>query len=144
MKEQVLKTLADLGFVTEQRGDHGYSFDYEECHLIYIATQDDDDEFLNIVAPHITDLNEMNELDFYKVIAFATQHLQYVKAYPYHDCLWLGYERQVRPGEDLEDILPRMIVSLERAIQFTHTLKARLEAGMNIDLTASDDNDDDK
>lgn len=139
MKENVLNTLSALGFTTEALGDFGYGFDYEDRHFIYIPTKDDDEEFLNIVAPGVVDLDEMNEQDYYKLMAFASQHLQYAKAYPYHDSLWIGYERQVRPTEDLEDILPRMVIVLESAIRFTHMLKARLEAGKSIDLTAPDD-----
>lgn len=115
MKEKVLNALKNLGFETEGLGQFGYGFDYEGNHLVWIDS--DDEELLTLAVPGIMDKEENNELRFYQLMDKLNSVLKYIKVNEYGDSMWLFYERQIIGEEDLEQVLPHMIVHLEQALR---------------------------
>ena len=56
--------------------------------------------------------------------------LKYIKAYLLGDSVWLFYERQLMGEEDLETVIPRMILHLEAGLEFARKSMAELEEPM--------------
>lgn len=115
MNEKILNALHNLGFETEGLGQFGYGFDYEGIHLVWIDS--DDEELLTLAVPGIMDKEENNELKFYLLMDKLNSVLKYIKVNEYGDSMWLFYERQIIGEEDLEQVLPHMIVHLEQALR---------------------------
>lgn len=115
MKEKVLNALKNLGFETEGLGQFGYGFDYEGIHFVWIDS--DDEELLTLAVPGIMDKEENNDLKFYQLMDKLNSVLKYIKVNEYGDSMWLFYERQIIGEEDLEQVLPHMIVHLEQALR---------------------------
>lgn len=115
MNEKILNALNSLGFETEKLGQFGYGFDYEGVHYVWIDS--DDDELLTIAIPGVLDKEDNSELKFYQLMDKLNSVLKYIKVNEYGDSMWLFYEREIIGDEDLEQILPRMIVHLEQALR---------------------------
>ena len=95
----------------------GYGFQYEGKHFLYMYNEDDED-FLNISLPGVLDIDDENNTTFYQVMDKLNSTLKYVKAYKLNDSMWLFYERELFGGEDLKQVLSRMILHLEAALMF--------------------------
>lgn len=130
MKEKILSTFKNLGFLMEDMQELGYGFDYEGLHYLWLNY---DDEFLNIAIPAVLNKSDLDELAFYQVINRVNATLRYVKANEVGDSLWLFYEREMIGEEDFEVLLPHMILNLEHAVRFLR----------NGDQDANNDNDGD-
>ena len=131
MKEKILNTLRELGFVIEERTSEAFEFEYEGRNYLYLYN-DDDQDFINICMPAVAEFEDSEDLHLYKVADKMNATLKYVKTYRYGDSLWLYYEREAfSEEEDLKEILTRMIYRLEGAYNFIG--KA---------LKDTDDNDD--
>lgn len=115
MKEKVLNALKNLGFETEGLGQFGYGFDYEGIHFVWIDS--DDEELLTIAIPGVLDKEDNSDLKFYQLMDKLNSVLKYIKVNEYGDSMWLFYERQIIGEEDLEQVLPHMIVHLEQALR---------------------------
>lgn len=114
MKEKILNTFKNLGFEMEDFEELGYGFDYEGLH--YLLLNNDEEEFLNIAIPAVYEKSDSNELEFYKVIDKLNTALKYIKANELFGSIWLFYEREMIGEEDLEKLLPKMILHLEHAV----------------------------
>jgi hypothetical protein len=112
MKEKVLETLKSLGFETKDF-EIGYGFEFEGSHFLYLPS--DDEHFLSIALPSVSEFDEENELDGYVLMNKVNREMKYVKTARVGDDIWLFYERNLLDDEDLKDVLERMIFSLEAA-----------------------------
>lgn len=117
MKEKILEAFKALGFEMEELEGMGYGFQYEGKHFLYMYNEDDED-FLNISLPGVLDIDDENNTTFYQVMDKLNGTLKYVKAYKLNDSMWLFYERELFGGEDLKQVLSRMILHLEAALMF--------------------------
>ena len=117
MKEKILEAFKALGFEMEELEGMGYGFQYEGKHFLYMYNEDDED-LLNISLPGVLDIDDGNDTTFYQVMDKLNGTLKYVKAYKLNDSMWLFYERELFGGEDLKQVLSRMILLLEAALMF--------------------------
>ena len=117
MKEKILDAFKALGFEMEELEGMGYGFQYEGKHFLYMYNEDDED-FLNVSLPGVLDIDDENNTTFYQVMDKLNGTLKYVKAYKLNDSMWLFYERELFGGEDLKQVLSRMILHLEAALMF--------------------------
>lgn len=117
MKEKILEAFKALGFEMEELEGMGYGFQYEGKHFLYMYNEDDED-FLNISLPGVLDIDDENNTTFYHVMDKLNGTLKYVKAYKLNGSMWLFYERELFGGEDLKQVLSRMILHLEAALMF--------------------------
>ena len=115
MNEKILNALHNLGFETDKLGQFGYGFDYEGIHFVWIDS--DDEELLTIAIPGVLDKEDNSDLKFYQLMDKLNSVLKYIKVNEYGDSMWLFYERQIIGEEDLEQVLPHMIVHLEQALR---------------------------
>ncbi len=126
MKEKILEAFKALGFEMEELEGMGYGFQYEGKHFLYMYNEDDED-FLNISLPGVLDIDDENNTTFYQVMDKLNGTLKYVKAYKLNDSMWLFYERELFGGEDLKQILSRMILHLEAGLMFLRRAMASSE-----------------
>ena len=139
MKEQILDAFKALGFEMEEMEGLGYGFQYEGKHYLYMYNEDDED-FLNISIPAVLDLDDENNVGFYQVMDKLNGTLKYVKANKLNDSMWLFYERELFGGEDLKQVLSRMIFHLEAGFYFLHRAMESSDDGSD---TVSDETDSD-
>lgn len=145
MKEQILDAFKALGFEMEEMEGLGYGFQYEGKHYLYMYNEDDED-FLNISIPAVLDLDDENNVGFYQVMDKLNGTLKYVKANKLNDSMWLFYERELFGGEDLKQVLSRMILHLEAGFYFLHRAMESSDDGCDTvsDKTDSDTDSDSK
>ena len=79
-------------------------------------------DFLSIALPGVLDLE--NDTTFFQVMDKLNGTLKYVKGYKLNDSMWLFYERELFGGEDLTQVISRMILHLEAALMFLHRAMA--------------------
>ena len=137
MKEKILDAFKALGFEMEDMEGLGYGFEYEGKHFLYMYNEDDED-FLNIALPAVLDMDDENNMGFYQVMDKINGTLKYVKANKLNDSMWLFYERELFGGEDLKQILSRMILHLEAGLMFLRRAMASSEEDSD---SASEDTD---
>ena len=70
------------------------------------------------------DLENENDTTFFQVMDKLNGTLKYVKGYKLNDSMWLFYERELFGGEDLTQVISRMILHLEAALMFLHRAMA--------------------
>lgn len=141
MKEKILQTLRELGFICEFVDDLGYDFSYESTHYLYLPN-DKDEKFLNICIPVIADMDSNNLLASYQMVDKLNHELKYTKAYVVSGKVWLFYERELLENDDLADVLAGMILCLDGCLHFAHHLYR--QAGMPIDQDEEDGTDSDE
>ena len=143
MKEQILNTFATMGFQLDEMEGLGYGFRYEGINYIYMPN-DDDEDFLNLAIPAISEVTEDNINAALMLMDKLNLTVKYVKANRLGDSIWLFYERELYGGEDLEELLPRMILHLEAAINFFHSVMESIknEVESSDDDTPADDTEE--
>ena len=144
MKEKILEAFKALGFEMEELEGMGYGFDYEGKHFLYMYNEDDED-FLNISLPGVLDIDNENDTTFYQVMDKLNGTLKYVQAYKLNDSMWLFYERELFGGEDLKQVLSRMILHLEAGLMFLRRAMANSDdsdGGSETDASDETDNSD--
>jgi hypothetical protein len=144
MKEKILEAFKALGFEMEELEGMGYGFDYEGKHFLYMYNEDDED-FLNISLPGVLDIDNENDTTFYQVMDKLNGTLKYVKAYKLNDSMWLFYERELFGGEDLKQVLSRMILHLEAGLMFLRRAMANSDdsdGGIETEATDKSDKED--
>ena len=142
MKEKILDAFKALGFEMEELEGFGYGFEYEGKHFLYMYNEDDED-FLNLALPAVLDIDNENNVGFYQVMDKINGTLKYVKANKLNDSMWLFYERELFGGEDLKQLLSRMILHLEAGLMFLRRAMASSEEE-NEDASEVTDSDTDK
>lgn len=133
MKEKVLETLVNLGFQLEQ-SEIGYMFDYEGMHYLYMPN-DGDEAFLSISIPMFYHHDEDNTAVCCVLTECLNSELKYLKVYTMADSLWLFYERNLFDNDDLEMIIPHMILSLDEGLKLARKRLDKIEA----DFASNDD-----
>lgn len=141
MKDKILEAFKALGFEMEELEGIGYGFEYEGKHFLYMYN-DDDEDFLNISLPGVLDIDNENDTTFYQVMDKLNGTLKYVKAYKFNDCMWLFYERELFGGEDLKQVISRMILHLEAALMFLRRATANSDDSDGGTETEAADNAD--
>lgn len=119
MKEQILSSLKNMGFTVEEIEDFGFLFQYEGTNLVY-APNSKDEDFLNICAPGVTDIQENTpSINIYELANKLNSELNYIKAYVMEGRLWIGYEmnRDIAK-EELNEVLGNMIAYLDAAVNY--------------------------
>lgn len=114
MKERILETFAELGFILEQLEDSCYDFDYEDKHMM-LLTGKEDDGYLSISIPRIYGLEDGNPLVFSQLIDRINSDLKYIKAYEIGNYIWIFYQRDIEGDSDLKLSISRMIMHLDAA-----------------------------
>ena len=132
MKEKILEAFDYLGFKMDHMEGLGYGFEYEGSNYFYMP-MDNDEDYVSICVPGIYEIEEGEDLFYYKLMDKVNSSMKYVKCYKYGDRVWLFYERELLGGEDLLLLLSHMILSLEASYIFARktmaALKAEEEAG---------------
>ena len=119
MKEKILNTLKEIGFTVEEIEDFGFLFQYEGTNLVY-APNSKDENFLNICAPGVTDIQENDtSINIYELANKLNCELNYIKAYVMEGRLWIGYEMNAAISEDnTQEVLGHMISYLDAAVNY--------------------------
>jgi hypothetical protein len=145
MKEQILNVFATLGFQLEEMEGFGYGFQYEGINYLFMPNEDDE-EFLNISVPAILEINDDNIHAALMLMDKMNSTLKYVKANKLNDSMGLFYERELFGGEDLKQILSRMILHLEAGLMFLRRTMASSEEDSDSasEVTDSDTDTDGK
>lgn len=138
MKEKILEVLANLGFKTEAADEMGYVFEYEGMRLLYIPN-DDDEDFLVIALPGFYDYDEEKIGPYVALSEKLNSTLKYVKAYTIANSMWLFYERELFGGENLEEIISRMVLRLEAGLMVARDTIKEMEASFDNDNDANGD-----
>ncbi len=138
MKEKILKVLRKLGFELEKIADDDiYSFEYEGINLLYICDSGND-EMLCLAVPGIYSMEDGNMPHYSTLLDTLNFSMRYAKAYTVADKLWLFYEREVLEGEDLEEIIQRMILRLQKGFLASRTILETMDSAQEGDA----DNDE--
>lgn len=131
MKESIFNAFKTLGFELERMGEAGYKFEYEGIHYLWMDS--DDDNFLNISIPAILDMDDVDELLFYKLMDMLNSSLKYVKAYKLVNHIWLFYEYELHENDNIETLLPSMIIHLEMSVRKIKDIWKETEESENSD-----------
>lgn len=143
MKEKILEIFKKLGFNLEYIEELGYSFNYEGGNMLWLYNEDDEN-FLNISVPAVYECNEDNIAQTCALILKINSTLKYVKSYSVGTNLWLFYEREISENEDLDSVIPNMIIHLDAALKFTRDAIDEIEKiCCNEDAEDNDDDDND-
>jgi len=140
MKEKILAAFENLGFNLEDTESLGYTFNYEGINCLYMYNEDDEN-FLNISAPGIYDLEEDNKEKYEELKEKINSTLKYIKAYTLGNSLWLFYERDLLDNDDLEEVIRHMILHLAAALMFARDTIEKMDNGEGDDDTDDDNND---
>ena len=133
MKQKILDALKSLGFKVNDLGENGfYGFRYESNNLMYMYNEHDDD-FLNIAAPFVQEIDPDNELLYYQLMDNINSKLKYVKAYRMENDVWLFVEHELMETDDLNTVLMSMIAHLDMGVTIFHDALARIEADEDVD-----------
>lgn len=140
MKEKILQTLRELGFVPEKVEDLGYGFDYEGHKYLYMYN-DEDENFLCFTVSNIMKITERNSSLAETLINSINLRRKYIKACRFGENVLFSYERELSGGEDLRLVVGSMILHLNRALSVAKLSLDGLDE--SLDHEDKDDNDDD-
>ena len=140
MKEKILAAFENLGFNLEDIESLGFSFNYEGINYLYMYNEDDEN-FLNISVPSISDLEKDNKEKYEELKEKINSTLKYVKAYTLGDSLWIFYERDLLGNEDLEEVIRHMILHLAAALMFARDSIGKIDNGESDEGSDNDNND---
>ena len=133
MKQKILDALRSLGFKVNDLGENGfYGFRYESNNLMYMYNEHDED-FLNIAAPFVQEIDPDNELLYYQLMDNINSKLKYVKAYRMENDVWLFVEHELMETDDLNTVLMSMIAHLDMGVTIFHDALAKIEADEDVD-----------
>lgn len=142
MEEKILAAFKELGFQLEDMEDLGYGFRYEGKHFLYMKSENDP-EFLNITVPAVIDIDDKDDINFYKMMDQVNGTLKYVKAYELNDSMWLFYERELTGDEDLKKVLKNMILRLDNGYNFLNkNMSDAVEDNDNVNKDEDDSDND--
>lgn len=128
MKQKILDALKSLGFKVNDLGENGfYGFRYECNNFMYMYNEHDED-FLNIAAPFVQEIDPDNELLYYQLMDNINSKLKYVKAYRMENDVWLFVEHELMETDDLNTVLMSMIAHLDMGVTIFHDALAKIEA----------------
>ena len=132
-----MEAFGNLGFKLEDAGNGGYSFTYEGLNLLLLYNENDED-FLNIALPGIIEADDRKVLQICALMEKINSTLKYVKAYLFGDRVWMFYERELLGGEDLSQVISRMILHLEAGLQFVRKTITEIENTMTKEFSGEE------
>ena len=138
MKEKIFDAFKALGFKLEDLDGTALGFHYEGRSFLLLPSEEDE-EFLNIALPCVLETDDVDEETFNEAKERLNSTLKYVKTYKAFGGLTLFYERELIGGEDLKDVIRRMILHLEAGHFFLH--HRLLRTGDDGDNGSTDDSD---
>lgn len=119
MKEKILEAFKALGFKVEDLDGTAYGFHYEGRNFL-LFPNDADEDFLNIALPCVLEPDDVDEQVFTEAMEKVNSTLRYVKAYKAFGGMSLFYEWEISGGEDLKEVIRRMILHIEAGHFFLH------------------------
>ncbi len=130
IKEQVLKALSALGFISEEIEGFGYRFDYEGLTLIY-SEDDEDSKCVTLIAPDVFDISEDNRTAVLEAMVKLCGKMKYVQPHiMFENQVWLNYQYYTNDNEVTATLIEHMI----RVLAFSTITFQKIING--------DDNDD--
>ena len=128
MREGILEAFAEFGFDVTPIGNVGFEFTYEATKMLCFPDAIDED-FFSICIPRIYELEKDCPMVFMDLINRINSSMKYIKAYPVGAGVWLCYERELLPDEDLLDIIPRIIIHLDAALALARKILLEIKTG---------------
>ena len=114
-KEIILDQLKAMGFEPIELGDVGFVFNYEDMNYLYMP-DDDDEQFLRIVIPHLFEVTEENRVAVLDAMHETGLMLKYAKVcIMYENAAWAIYEHRLASTDNLAELLEHIIRVLEAA-----------------------------
>lgn len=114
-KEIILDQLKAMGFEPIELGDVGFVFKYEDMNYIYMP-DDDDEQFLRIVIPHLFEVTDENLVAVLDAMHETGLMLKYAKVcIMYENATWAIYEHRLTSTDNLAELLEHIIRVLEAA-----------------------------
>lgn len=114
-KEIILDQLKAMGFEPIELGDVGFVFKYEDMNYLYMP-DDDDEQFLRIVIPHLFEVTEENRMAVLEAMHETSLLLKYAKVnIMYESAAWAVYEHRLTTTDNLPELLEHIIRLLEAA-----------------------------
>lgn len=112
-KEIILDQLKAMGFEPIELGDVGFVFKYEDMNYLYMP-DDDDEQFLRIVIPHLFEVTDENRVSVLEAMHETGIMLKYAKVcIMYENSTWAIYEHRLTSTENLPELLEHIIRVLE-------------------------------
>lgn len=112
-KEIILDQLKAMGFEPIELEDVGYVFKYEDMNYLYMP-DDDDEQFLRIVIPHLFEVTDENRVAVLEAMHETGLMLKYAKVcIMYENAAWAIYEHCLNSTENLPELLEHIIRVLE-------------------------------
>ena len=112
-KEIILDQLKAMGFEPIELGDVGFVFKYEDTNYLYMP-DDDDEQFLRIVIPHLFEVTDENRVAVLDAMHETGLILKYAKVcIMYENAAWAIYEHRLNSTENLAELLEHIIRVLE-------------------------------
>lgn len=119
-KDIILDQLKTMGFEPIELGDVGYVFKYEDMNYLYMP-DDDDEQFLRIVIPHLFEVTDENRVAVLDAMHETGLMLKYAKVcIMYENAAWAIYEHRLTSGENLYELLEHIIRVLEATVHVFH------------------------
>lgn len=114
-KEIILDQLKAMGFEPIELGDVGFVFKYEDMNYLYMP-DDDDEQFLRIVIPHLFEVTDENRVAVLDAMHETGLMLKYAKVcIMYENAAWTIYEHRLTSTDNLAELLEHIIRVLEAA-----------------------------
>lgn len=114
-KEIILDQLKAMGFEPIELGDVGFVFKYEDMNYLYMP-DDDDEQFLRIVLPHLFEVTDENRVAVLDAMHETGLMLKYAKVcIMYENAAWAIYEHRLTFTDNLAELLEHIICVLEAA-----------------------------
>lgn len=114
-KEIILDQLKAMGFEPIELGDVGFVFKYEDMNYLYMP-DDDDEQFLRIVLPHLFEVTAENRVAVLDAMHETGLMLKYAKVCIMHEnAAWAIYEHRLTSTDNLAELLEHIIRVLEAA-----------------------------
>lgn len=122
-KEIILDQLKAMGFEPIELGDVGFVFKYEDMNYLYMPN-DDDEQFLRIVIPHLFKVTDENRVAVLDAMHETGLMLKYAKVcIMYENAVWAIYDHRLTSTDNLAELLEHIIRVLEAA---AHVLYKKL------------------
>lgn len=117
IKEEVLCSLRELGFLPEQISDAVYSIDYEESKIYYMV-EGDDIKSVSFATTKIFDITDENRQAVNSALLQLNNHVKFVQANaPSGKCVWLSYHHFFGDNVVTTDVIGHMVKALSYAVK---------------------------
>lgn len=115
-KEIIIDQLKAMGFEPIELGDAGIVFKYEDMNYLYMP-DDDDEQFLRIVIPHLFEVTDENRVAVLDAMHETGLMLKYAKVcIMYENAAWAVYEHRLTATDNLAELLEHIIRVLEATV----------------------------